>query len=185
MKFFRRLGVGLGKMSLLLPRQNFVFGERVVGEVLFKLDEPTECKGLVVTLGAYRDFEEKRGEETRRSTKTLYQAEDPLGGPGEYTSGKVRFAIDLPFPNQDLKTPQTPDNPLFVLLSALAPGPQREPIYWKVTARLSIPWSKSLSDSSTIYVGEPEAAAQSYCPGCGSPLGARDRFCSGCGRQLN
>ncbi len=183
MKFFRRLGLGLGQMSLLLPRQNFTFGERVVGEVLFKLEEPTECKGLAVTLGAYRDYEETDNEgQTRRKTKTLYTAQDPLGGPGEYSSAQVRFAIDLPYPNQDLRS--RPSDPLITLVRALAGAGREEPVYWKVTATLSIPWSKSLSASSRIYVGEAPAASGRFCSGCGGSLEGGDRFCGHCGRPL-
>lgn len=173
MKFFRRLGIGLGKMKLLVPRLEFVLGEQVEGELIYRLTEPTQGLGLEVQLEAWREIEK----EDERERESLYQRSVQLGGEQVYSSGQGRFSLPLP-------PPAPAREPAQGLLAALWAGPEPE-VHWQLEARLSIHFSAPLRDRLTLVVGRPAAGqVHASCPLCGLQGAPGDRFCGSCGTAL-
>lgn len=156
MNFFRRLGLGLGEMKLMVPRLEYSFGESVEGEVWYRLSEPTPGRSLEVRLEAVREVE--REDEKRR--ETVYERVARVGGEQEYSSGQGRFQLPLP------------------------QGPSDPSVRWRLEARLSFPFSVPLRDGLTLTVRPGAGRRAVTCGHCGRAGSPGDRFCGGCGIQL-
>jgi sporulation-control protein spo0M len=150
------VGIGVGKIDILLLKQEYAPGETIHGRLVMKVKEPIEAKRLVVLVEATceRTRLESDGRGGRRqvtSTVTVHKVERELDGKRTYRDDAFDFHLPLPGSDTKVEMPNgfLGDVAKFInVVSSL----QRSPLRWRVHAFLDIPWKANLKAAADIVV---------------------------------
>ena len=190
MKFWNRLGLGLGDMELVIPSANVMFGQVMNGELMFRLTAETQARALLVGVKASRevetpnhDYDPTREGSSRynRSTEVLFHSQTRLDGERTYSSGFYMFEIRMP---HSLGV-EEPDgfSQVIDMVAAFRHGTRtsKGPIVWQLYGELDIPWSASLKRVITLQVhpASPHMPPYSGAPGVTALETAVCQVCQG------
>jgi len=152
------VGIGVGKLELLLVKSDLRAGETIDGRLSLRLEKPLEAKRLVVGVRATEKRDKKVRDadgstRTETETVTFWELVEELGGKRTYRDDA--WDVHLKIPADVLpREAQMPGGFLGdVVRAAQALGvARRRPLSWSVFAVLEIPWKKNLRASRDIVV---------------------------------
>jgi hypothetical protein len=145
------VGIGVGSMDLMLVRNSFQPGDTIHGRVQLKLTNPTEAKALVAIVEASRRRSVRRSDGTRTTeTTSVYRFEQQLDGKRTY-KGEA-YDLHLPIaPKTKLELPEGTLGDVVRFVSAVR-DVVAEPITWRVSVYLDIPWKVNVKAHQDISV---------------------------------
>jgi hypothetical protein len=91
------LGFGKGKMSLVLDKTNFKFGETINGKAKLELNEPVKARGVTVYFYGIEKTSYYSDGRRQSDSRTVNRIEVKLEeGEKEYSSKEYEFEIGIP-----------------------------------------------------------------------------------------
>ena len=190
MKFWHRLGLGLGDIELVIPSASVMFGQVLDGELMFNLTEETQGRALFVSVKAFRETQtpnhqydpyREGSQRYNRDTEVLFHSQARLDGERLYSSGFYPFQLRMPF-GIDVEEPDGIEQVMdFVAAFRHGTRTSRGPIVWELTGELDIPWSASLKRTLTLDVhhAAPQMPSYSGRPGIRAMETAFCQVCQG------
>lgn len=154
----------MGGLTIAIPPMIYMPGrDSIEGVVqLVNVPEPIQGKTLTVRLQAFRKVTQTNREgRTVHSNRQEYNYEQPLGGTQQYTNNQqFRFVLPVPVLERQFSQGQDPTTTMGTILGAVdsVRAVFREPLKWRVTASLSIPYSVGLGKQASVVVAEPGQA---------------------------
>ena len=151
------LGIGEGKVAVILPKSIYAPGETIRGKARLELSEPKQARALRVEL-----YREERSTTTHTGaggsahqstgTRKVVEFSKPLSGEKLYTSGEeFEFELVAPYAATALGLPPSP---ITGIVSALASLAMPAPRYF-VAAVLDLPMSMDMSGRAQIQIQAP------------------------------
>lgn len=145
------LGIGEGKVEIVVAKTAFQRGETITGKVVLTLNQPKKARGLRIALIAERDAyrHDARGNRTRY-TETVFSSPLRLGEEKEYPAGESSYDFTLAVP--DIGGPQ-PAGALGSVMGALAAmAANTSPIRWRLDSSLDLAMSFDINKKLPISV---------------------------------
>ena len=147
------LGIGEGKIEIVLPKLVYSYGERIKGKAVLALNQPKNAKGLKIELKAERKVWSTRRSSGKTSraqhTETVYSFVLPLKGEGQFSSGEYDFEVAIP----EFEGQQRAQSPLKISLGPFsAGGSDASPLAWYIIASLDLPLSFDINKKIQISV---------------------------------
>ncbi len=145
------VGIGVGSIELMLVRNQFSHGDTIHGRVQLALSQPTEGKALTAVVEATRRRSVSRSDGTRSTeTATVYRFEQQLDGKRVYRN--EAYDLHLPIaPKTKLELPEGTLGDVVRFVSAVR-DVVAEPITWRVSVFLDIPWKVNVKAHADIAV---------------------------------
>ena len=137
-------GLGKGGIEIEIGKHNYVFGEKVKGRVILKLNDTMKARALKVAVVAERTRHSSKG---RRSKEIVYNFEKVLDHEKDYNVGTYDFEIEIPAHT----APKVPEGLLGTIMKFLTPK-----LYWHVKAYLDVPMGFDVYKEVDITVTKPQ-----------------------------
>lgn len=139
------LGIGEGRVDLVLDKTSYRPGEAIKGRISLFLNQPEQARALRVEF--YGEIEKYNG--TSRSIQKICQAQKDVSGEKSYASGEAYdFEIAVPL---DAVQPQK-SGIIMSLFSIFTPIPK-----WYVQACLDMPMKLDMNRKVRIQILPPPA----------------------------
>jgi hypothetical protein len=137
------LGIGEGKIEIVLEKQGFSSGEKLKGKVRLSLNQSKKAKELRVKF-----YGEKHvGSGKHHHVDYLYQQEIKLDGEKEYPGGTSEYSFELQLPAPE--RPVQGEGVIAGVLGFLAGDPWAH-VKWYLDASLSLPMSFDINKKIQI-----------------------------------
>ncbi len=154
------LGIGLGRVDLVLERHTFVPGDPVRGRVRWALEEPTPARrvavGIYATQRVVTSHVGGQGNTVGYRKDKVWSFEQALGGEDLYTTGEAAFEIVIPsnvLRGGACEPPPGPLGDVVRVVSFLSPN-KRFPIEWEVRGFVDVPFKVNPKAKAAITVTE-------------------------------
>jgi len=160
------LGIGKGKIDIVIPKAHFASGDIISGNVRLTLKKPSKARQLCISLiGEYKSTEQIRNADGHMSTSTqtrkVYDFEVQLDTEKEY-SGTQEYPFEIKIPS-DIQSvaPQMPEIEGAVgkgikIAQAAAAMTGKIPLQrvkWYLSARLDIAGGLDVKKRADITIG--------------------------------
>ncbi|MDD5340119.1 MAG: hypothetical protein PHV13_02620 [Candidatus ainarchaeum sp.] len=143
------LGIGEGKIDIVVGKTAFMRGETIGGKVVLTLNQPKQARGLRIALIAEREIwrHDARGHRTRH-TETVFSSPLRLGEEKEYPAGQSTYDFSIAVP--DLPMPTGTKVGLGPLSFTIGGAP---PLKWRLESSLDLSMSFDINKKLPITVG--------------------------------
>jgi len=152
------LGLGPGKIELIVDRTNFSPGEKITGTIKLSLKKPVSARALKIGVKAIKTERVSSGGKSSTRNITLCDSKKDLDGEKEYPAGDKDYQFEIDVPVGVGKGPQLDGTLGNVVKAASILGGRSSNVKWYLTANLDVPRKFDVSKKLQIYVSDQPAA---------------------------
>lgn len=145
------LGIGDGKIELVLDKQAYSPGETINGKLVLHLNSPKKAKGLRVKFYGERKTTHYSGRHHSHSVERIMEQEVSLDGEKEYQGGMREYPFQIKLPMLEKpKPPMQGSGIIEGVVNALASADPYSHVTWYLDASLNLPMSFDISRKQIV-----------------------------------